>query len=117
MTSEYFMEKYKSYIGKIDNAFGFLLMSNNLIETTIAESDSERAIEFACSLVARLIKSAIDELSPAEQPFLSSAEKFGLRGGDANVGDRWASMYGPPLIDVDGLIDARLREVMAISPR
>jgi hypothetical protein len=109
------MEKCKSYVGKIDSAFSFLLMSRNLIQTTIADSDSERAIELACSLVAQLIKSAIDELSPAEHSFLSSAEKFGLRVGDINVGDQWASIYGPPLVDVDGRIDARLREIIAIS--
>jgi len=108
------LEKSRSYLVKIDSAFSFLLMSRNLLETTIAESDSERAIELACLLVAQLVKSAIDDLSPAKHSFLSPAERFRPRTDNGGADNQGLSIHKPPLVDVDERVSARLRELLAI---
>lgn len=104
------MEKSKSYIGKIDSAFSYLLMSRSMLEKIIPDSDSEKAIELACSLVAQLLKSAIDELSPTEHSFLSPTERFRPRYGADNGEVQGCLLLSPPLIDVDARVAARLRE-------
>jgi len=110
------MKKSKSYIEKIDDTFDFLLMVRNLLEKLIPESDNEKAVELACSLAAQLIKSAIDELSPGENYFLSSKERFGSEYGDHNEADYGRSACASSVVaSLDRRVEARLREFMSIS--
>jgi hypothetical protein len=109
------MEKRKSYIGKIDASFDFLLMGRTILGDIIPDSDSEKAIELACTLVAQLIKSAVDELQSAPHSVISTTDKLRLASGLIQSEDVRHSSSKAPLVDVDERIGARLRELMAVS--
>lgn len=90
-------------------------MGRNLLENIIPDSDSEKAIELACTLVAQLIKSAIDELHPLQYSFVPATHKFGLTSDAIHGVDLQQSICGAPLVDVDERIGARLKELLATS--
>jgi hypothetical protein len=109
------MNQKTNYIQKIDNVFGFLLMSRNLLETTIPDSDSESAINLACALVSDLIILAIEELYTDRNSFYSSSVSCLQRFGNDNFRTHECSACEPPLIDVDAQIGARLRELFTTA--
>lgn len=83
-----------------------------MIEIMFADCNNEVAIDLACSLVAKLIKSAIDELSPAENFFSPPAEKTKLKFHIVASGNSESPIYKFPPFDVDERITAMLRELM-----
>lgn len=58
------MDKMRTYSGRIDKAFSFLLMANDMLEKIIPGSDDEQARALAAKFVAELIRSAVEQLIP-----------------------------------------------------
>lgn len=58
------MDKTRTISGRIDNAFGPLLMARDILDDLMPESMDEQARALAAQFVAKLIKAAVDELTP-----------------------------------------------------